>query len=160
MSAEGMRPDPLHEDALSAHLDGELDATARAEVEARLAESAEWRAILDELRETRGALRALPPVEAAPAFWQRVLGNDQILDQEIVDLAAARRAKHRRAPWKLAVAGAAAAVVIVVGVAAIPQRDKVNPAVASFTDAHATRSSLNDDVVSHLASVGIPGFGR
>lgn len=155
MSADGMRPDALHEDALSAYLDGELDATARAEVEARLAESAEWRAILDELRETSGALRALPPVEASPAFWHRVLG-----DETVVDLAAARSAKHRRAPWKLAVAGAAAAVVIVVGVAAIPQRDKVKPAVASFTDAHATRSSINEDVVSNLASVGIPGFGR
>ena len=155
MSTEGMRPETLHEDALSAYLDGELDATARAEVEARLAESDEWRAILDELRETRGALRALPPVDASPAFWQNVLGND-----EVVDLAAARRTKHRRAPWKLAIAGAAAAVVIVVGVAAIPQRDKVKPAVASFTDAHAARSSLNEDVVSNLASVGIPGFGR
>src|SRR5262245_36358547 len=155
MSADQMRPDALQEDALSAYLDGELDATARAEVEARLAESAEWRGILDELRETRGALRALPPVDASPVFWRRVLGNE-----EVVDLAAARRAKQRRAPWKLAVAGAAAAVVIIVGVAAIPQRDKVKPAVASFTDAHATRSSIDEDVVSNLASVGIPGFGR
>ena len=151
-----MSVEHLHEDALSAYLDDELDATARAEVETRLAESADWRAILDELRETRGALRALPPVDASPAFWQRVLGND-----DVIDLASARREQQRRrAPWKLAVASAAAAVVIVVGVAAIPQRDKVKPAVASFTDAHAARSSMNEDVVSNLASVGIPGFGR
>jgi anti-sigma factor RsiW len=156
-----MSVERLHEDALSAYLDDELDAPARAEVEARLAESAEWRAILDELHETRGALRSLPPVEASPAFWQRVLGNDRVSDQEIVDLAVARRQKQRRrAAWKLAVASAAAAVVIVVGVAAIPQRDKVKPAVASFTDAHAARSSLNEDTVSNLASVGIPGLGR
>jgi anti-sigma factor RsiW len=151
------RVEGLHEDALSAYLDGELDDAGRDEVAARLAESADWRAILGELRETRGALRALPQVDAAPEFWTNVLAGD-----DVVDLASARRAKERRRPaaWKLAVTGAAAAVVIVVGVAAIPQRDKVTPAVATFTDAHAARSSITDDVVSNLASVGIPGFAR
>jgi anti-sigma factor RsiW len=146
----------LHEDALSAYLDGELDPAARAEVEARLAESAEWRAILDELRETRGALRSLPQVDTSPEFWRTVLAGD-----DVIDLASARRAKGRpRAPWKVAVASAAAAVVIVVGVAAIPQQDKVKPEVSSFTDAHPARSSIDEDTVSNLASVGIPGFSR
>jgi len=146
----------LHEDALSAYLDGELDAAARAEVEGRLAESAEWRAILDEVRETRGALRALPQVDAATEFWARVLAGD-----DVVDLGATRRAKERRPRvWKVVAAGAAAAAVIVVGVIAVPERDKVAPAVASFTNAHAARSSVNADVVSNLASVGVPGLGR
>jgi anti-sigma factor RsiW len=146
----------LGEDALSAYLDGELDDATRAEVETRLAESDEWRAILEELRETRGALRSLPQVDAAPDFWTHVLAGD-----DVVDLAAARRTRERRSGrWKLAVAGAAAAAVIVVGVVAIPQRSKVTPAVATFSDAHAARSSLDDDVVSSLASIGVPGFTR
>ena len=156
MSDERLHPQTLEEDALSAYLDGELDDQARAEVEARLAESGEWRAILDELRETRGALRALPEVDATPEFWAQVLAGD-----DVVDLGRKRRAKEARSTvWKVAVAAAAAAAVIVVGVIAVPQRDKVTPAVASFTNAHAARSSVNDDVVSNLASVGVPGFGR
>jgi anti-sigma factor RsiW len=151
MSGEGM-----HEDALSAYLDGELDDAARAEVDARLAESEQWRAVLDELRETRTALRALPQVDAAPEFWTRMLAGD-----DVVDLPAARRAKERRSTrWKVAVAGVAAAAVIVVGVAAIPRTDKVAPSVATFTNAHAARSAIDSDVVSNLASIGVPGSGR
>jgi anti-sigma factor RsiW len=156
MSAGDVHDGALHEDALSAYVDGELDDATRADVEVRLAESDEWRAILEELRETRGALRSLPPVEAVPEFWTRVLAGD-----DVADLAAARRAKERRSGrWKVVVAGAAAAAVIVVGVVAIPQRSKVTPAVATFTNAHAARSSLDDDVVSSLASIGVPGFTR
>lgn len=145
----------LHEDALSAYLDGELDEVARADVEARLAESAEWRAILDELQETRGALRSLPQVDASPEFWARMMAGD-----DVIDLERARRTRAHRPVWKLAVAGAAAAVVVVVGVAAIPQPDKVKPSVATFTDAHAARSSVNEDIVSNIASIGVPGFTR
>jgi anti-sigma factor RsiW len=145
----------MNEDALSAYLDDELDAAARAEVEARLADSPEWRAILDELRETRGALRSLPVLDTSPEFWQRVMAGD-----DVVDLAAARRSRARRSVWKVAAVGVAAAAVIIVGVAAIPQQEKVTPSVATFTDAHAARSSVGDDVVSSLASVGVPGFGR
>jgi len=146
----------MHEDALSAYLDGELDDAARADVEARLETSPEWRAILEELRETRDALRALPAVDPPPELWSRILGGD-----DVVDLAAARRERRdRRSIWKMVAAAAAAAIVIVVGVAAVPQPDKVEPAVATYADAHAARSSLSNDAVSSLASVGIPGSTR
>jgi anti-sigma factor RsiW len=146
---------PLHEDALSAYLDDELDAEARAAVEARLAESAEWRAVLDELVETRDALRALPGVDGAPEFWARVLAGD-----DVVDLAAERRAR-RFVGWRAAIAGVAAAIVVVaVGVALVPERERVKPAVATFADQHAARASLDNDTLSQLASVGVPGFGR
>lgn len=142
----------MREDALSAYLDGELDDVERAEVEARLATSPEWRAILEELRETRDALRALPAVDPPPDLWSRILGDDQV-----VDLAAKRRERRERRPvWKLVAAAAAAVIVIVVGIAAVPRPDKVEPAVATFTKAHATRSSLSNDAVSSLAAVGIP----
>ncbi len=151
-----MSEQPMTEEWLSAYLDGELDDAERADVEIRLAESEEWRAVLDELRETRSALRALPSVDASPEFWQKVMAGD-----DVVDLRVARKTRERRSGrWKLAVTGAAAAAVIVVGVVAIPQPDKVTPQVSTFTDAHAARSSIDDDAVSSLASVGVPGFGR
>ena len=152
----------LPEDVLSAYLDDELDATTRAEVERRLADSADWRAILDEVRATRDALRALPQVEGPPEFWARVLADDQAIDQAIdpvVDLASERRRRRSVSRWAVATAGAAA--VIVIGVVAVPGPNKVRPAVAAFTDEHATRSSVGNDVISSLASVGVPTrFGR
>lgn len=146
--------EPLPEDALSAHLDDELDDATRALVDTRLGASAEWRDVLAELRETRDALRALPAVDGDPAFWARVLAGDTVVDL------ADERQKRRGVGWRVAVAGAAAAAVIVIAVVAVPGRERVKPAVAAFTDAHATRSSIGDDVISHLASVGVPGFDR
>ncbi len=140
----------LTEDLLSAYVDDELAAPERADVEARLASSAEWRAILDEVRSTRDALRALPRVDGSPEFWAQVMAGDQVVDL-------ARERRRRSVPrWAVAAAGAAAAAVIVVGVVAVPQEQKVRPAVATFTDEHAARSSVGNDVISSLASVGVP----
>jgi len=149
----------LSEDLLSAYLDDELDASERADVEARLAGSSEWRANLDEVRDTRDGLRGLPAVEGPPEFWARVMAGDAIegdTEQDrVVDLGAERR--RRRVPrWGLAVAGAAAAAVIVVGVVAVPQQNRVRPAVAALTDEHAARSSVGNDVISSLASIAVP----
>jgi anti-sigma factor RsiW len=146
---------PLEEDALSAYLDDELDAETRAAVEDRLGESAEWRAILDELRQTRTALRSLPAVDGAPAFWARVLEGDGT----VVDFT--RERVRRRRGWRIAVAGAAAALVLVVaGAALVPRRDRVKPAVATFADQHAARASFDSDTLSQLASVGVQGLKR
>jgi anti-sigma-K factor RskA len=151
----GDRRMPIEEDALSAYLDDELDAPTRAEVERRLAESAEWRAILDELRGTRSALRALPDVDGSPEFWSRVLAGGTVVDL------AAQRDRRRRRGWRVAVMGAAAAAVLIVaGAALVPKRDRVTPAVATFADQHAARASLASDTLNQLASVGVPGLKR
>ena len=154
----------LTEDLLSAYLDDELAASGRAEVEARLAASTEWQAILDEVRATRGALRGLPAVDGPPEFWARVMTGDPVEDDavpaaaasdRVIDLGAERR--RRRMPrWGVAAAGAAAAAVIVVGVVAVPQRDRVRPAVAVLSNEHAARSSVGNDVISSLASIAVP----
>jgi anti-sigma factor RsiW len=143
--------DELTEDLLSAYLDDELGPSTRAEVERHLEESADWRAILDEVRATRDALRALPAVEGSPEFWARMMAGDQV-----VDLATERRRRRSVPRWVVAAAGAAAAAVIVVGVVAVPQEHRVRPAVAAFSDEHAARSSVGNDVISSLASVGVP----
>lgn len=152
----------LTEDLLSAYLDDELAASERAEVEARLAASTEWQAILDEVRATRGALRGLPAVDGPPEFWARVMAGDPVPDatgraasDQVIDLGAERR--RRRMPrWAVAAAGTAAAAVIVVGVVAVPQRDRVRPAVAVLSNEHAARSSVGNDVISSLASIAVP----
>jgi anti-sigma factor RsiW len=151
----------LPEDLLSAYADDELDASTRAEVEARLAESPEWRAILTEIREVRDAVRALPAVEPNPEFWARVTAADGASDaasdtpsENVVDLGAERR--RRRVPrWAVAAAAAAVAAVFVLGVVVVPGQDRVRPGVAAFIDDHAARSSVGNDVISSLASVGV-----
>ncbi|HZP31409.1 MAG TPA: zf-HC2 domain-containing protein [Acidimicrobiia bacterium] len=158
----------LPEDALSAYLDGELTADARAEVEARLAGSAEWRSILDEVRAARAALRALPVVDPPAGFFERLLAEAEPVDAGVepagvgvadIEQARARRSP-RRARWVAALGGAAAAAVVA-AVLVAPRADRVRPSVASLTDAHAVRSSTGEDSVSSLAAVGkVTGFRK
>lgn len=56
------------EDLLSAHVDGELDPAASAEVEAHLAGCAACRRAQGDLREARSLLRSLPAEDAAPVI--------------------------------------------------------------------------------------------
>src|SRR5215472_16401646 len=65
----------LPEDALSAYIDGELNATERAAVEARLARDELWRHIFDDVVIARDTLRQLPEREPPTGFWLRVLTN-------------------------------------------------------------------------------------
>lgn len=61
------------EELLSAYLDGELTADERARVEELLAESAEYRQLLEELRALRNNLQALPRHTLPADFSQGVL---------------------------------------------------------------------------------------
>jgi len=147
----------MEEDLLSAYLDGELDASTRAAVDARLTESHEWRDILDEVRAARDAVRALPTHEAPAGFWERVLGTppDTATRDDaapVVVLEEQRPARRLRTRWAALAGVAAAAVVLAVSV--VPSRDETRPPVATFTNAHAARSSLSDDAVSQLAGIG------
>jgi anti-sigma factor RsiW len=172
----------LPEDALSAYLDGELTPDARAAVDARLEASPEWRAILAEVRTARDAVRALPVVEPPVGFVDRLLAGVVTADVPpppdatgvvsadvspppgetgVVDLerVRARRTQHR-SRWVAALGGAAAAAVVA-AVLITPNVNRVKPAVASLTNAHAVRSSAAEDSVSSLASVGkVTGFRR
>ena len=65
----------LSEDLLSAYVDGELDADTRAAVDARLAQSSDWRAVLEEIRGAKDAVRGLPAVDLPPDTWDRLLAR-------------------------------------------------------------------------------------
>src|SRR5262245_34980893 len=61
------------DELLSAYLDGELTAEERAHVEQQLADSAELRQLLDELRSLRSGLELLPRYKLEADFAERVL---------------------------------------------------------------------------------------
>jgi len=154
------------EDVLSAHLDGECTDAERVWVEEQLASSAELRATFAEVRAARDAVRALPLRDAPAEFWERLLAPDPHVEpvtaagaDDPVDLAGHRQ-RRRPTRW-LAAAGGAAAAAVVAAIVLMPQPESVTPPVATFTDAHAVRSSLQDDAVSSLVPLAVQaGFRR
>jgi anti-sigma factor RsiW len=163
VNREPLMPD---EDVLSAYLDGECTDAERAWVEEQLATSEDTRAVLAEVAAARDAVRALPLRDAPVEFWAGLLAADAEATLPAVptavapaDLAEARR-RRRPGRWLAAAAGAAAAAVIA-AVILVPQPQTVTPPVGAFTDAHAVRSSLQDDAVSSLAPLAVAaGFRR
>ena len=160
------QPERWNEDLLSAYVDGEVTDDERALVEAHLAESPSTRALLAEIEAARDAVRALPMRDAPPEFWARILdGTGLDADAVIADAPApvvsleSRRAS--RLPRWVAVAGGAAAAAVIAAVVLVPGPRQVDPPVASFTEAHAVRNSLDADAVSSLAPVALAaGFHR
>ncbi len=100
-----------------------LDAADRARVDAYLADDADARAEVDELRETAASLALMPAssLEAPPELWGRIAGA--IADEREQDVhtatrtradeLAARRARRKRAGWIRPVLAAAAVIVLV-----------------------------------------------
>lgn len=146
----------INEDLLSAFIDGELDAETRAAVEARLAESSEWRAVLAEVRVARDAVRALPVHEPRPRFIEDLIATGATAPP------VKRRGPRRRGPMRWAAAGAAAAAVAAgIAVFAVPGPTTTAPKVPALSDSHAAQASQLDDPVSQLAPVSaFKGFRR
>ena len=61
------------DERISSYLDGELSADEQARFEERLAESAELRQLVEELRALRGSLDLLPRYQLEPDFAERML---------------------------------------------------------------------------------------
>jgi anti-sigma factor RsiW len=153
----------LEPDVLSAYLDGELTDAERAEVDAQLASSADWRAELAEVRAARDALRGLPMREAPAGFWDavhaHVVADDETdADDVVVPITAARSQRRRRRAW---IAASAAAVAAVVAIVVVPHRSQVSPNVTAVVAQHGAQSSDSGDPVGMLAPVGpLAGFRR
>src|SRR5262249_10978457 len=162
------------EELLSAYADGEVTDEQRALVEARLEESPSLRAVLDEIEAARDAVRALPMRDAPPEFWARILAGTGLDADDLITTAAAdaddvapapvvwleARRGNRISRW-VAIAGGAAAAAVIAAVILVPSQKRVDPPVASFTDAHAVRNSLDSDAVSSLAPLALQaGFRR
>ena len=167
------RPEQWNEDLLSAYVDGEVNDEQRAMVEARLAESPSTRALLAEVEAARDAVRALPMRDAPPEFWARILDGTGLEPADLADPVVAdapapvvpvvplESRRTSRLPRWVAVAGGAAAAAMIAAVVLVPGPRHVDPPVASFTEAHAVRNSLDTDAVSSLAPVALAaGFRR
>jgi anti-sigma factor RsiW len=149
----------MDDSLLSAYLDSELDADAHVAVEARLAESPEWRAVLEEVRAVRDAVRALPLVDVPAGFYDELLGPDRRARD--LDAARRRRAARPKSLMRRLTSVAAAATFVVLGVTLVPRETAVQPPLTTFTNAHAERSSVGNDVVSNLAGASVtPGVGK
>ncbi|MEX1008446.1 MAG: zf-HC2 domain-containing protein [Acidimicrobiia bacterium] len=137
---------------LSGYLDDELTAEERIEVEAQLAESAELRAELDEVRTARDAVRALPQRDAPAGFWEAVVAEVEAGDVVSIE------SRRRRVPvgW---IAGAAAVAAAIIAVIVVPGRTSVRPNVTAVATQHGASSSKLGDSISSLAPVG-PLVGR
>ena len=160
----------LSEDLLSAYVDGELDAETRAAVDARLAQSSGWRAVLDEIRGAKDAVRGLPAVDLQASEWDRLLAR-VALDEPAPTAPPPPpayawprtwrdRFRDRPVRWTAAIAGGAAAAVVVAALV-LPGPRRVTPKVGAFSTEQQARASLSGDPVSSLAGVGmLHGMGR
>jgi negative regulator of sigma E activity len=150
-------------DVLSAYLDGECTEVERAEVEARLAESAEWRAELEEVRGARTMLRAVADRDAPAGFWDSVLATVAAADEEpdtgaapVVSLEEKRRKRGR---WIATAFAAAAAVGLAVVI--VPHRDNVSPDVTAVVAQHGAQTSDHGEPIGTITPVGpLGGFRR
>ena len=169
--------DFLATDMLSAYLDGELTDTERAEVEAQLAESSEWRAELDEVRGARTMLRAVAEQDAPEGFWDAVMAGVVTADDapveagieagvEAEDEATAAATvvsldEKRRGPGRWIATAFAAAAAVALAVIIVPQRDPVRPDVATAVVQHGAQGSDLGDPIGTITPVGpLAGFRR
>lgn len=119
-----MTMEPVGE-LLSAHLDGALDPSEVARVEAAVAADPELAAELRSLARTRALVRDLPPVDPPFGFLERLVRRP-----------APSVAAIGRGTRVASVGACAAAVVLVLGIAPAPEPDPVAPDVAALADRH------------------------
>ena len=101
--------DSLQEE-LTAYLDGELDADARAAVEKKLSDDESYRVRLQRMEDAWALLDALPRTEVDPSFTQSTVEMVALAAKEDVDSAQASRRRRAWLGWT-----AALAAVIVAG---------------------------------------------
>jgi len=147
----------VSEELLSAYLDGEVTTAERATVDDALERSAEARARLAELAETRDAVRGLADPELPAGF---LAGLEPVVTADPsspVTVAAPREraGPHRGLAW---LAGGVAAAALVAALV-IPATNRADPSVRSRIDTHVARASVSDDPVSELAPLAVAGGG-
>ena len=147
--------DAFDDDRLSAWIDGELDATARAEVEAARDADPAWERALAEVAETRALVRGMGPAEPPPGFIESLLDPGAAT---VTALDAVRTRRARRATSGVAALAAAAAIVIAV---VVPGVGRARPALATDIRVHQAGVAASGDPISGLAPLGTPmKFGR
>jgi anti-sigma factor RsiW len=173
-----IEPDDDDRSVLSAYLDDELDADERAQVDARVAGSPEWRAELDDVRAARDAVRGLAMRDLPAGFMDRVTAavassadiDDVATIPAAMDPAGAaqitppiqlgprrERTRRRAVGWMV---GAAAAVVIALAMFVLPGRGQVHPNVTAVATQHAASNADVGDPISGLVGLAPMRGGR
>jgi hypothetical protein len=114
--------------ALAAYLEGELDAGARARVEAHAASCAECHALLADLRSISIEAAGLPLLEPSRDLWDGIAAR---IEAPVIAMPAAgqRAAVHGRRRWIVPSMAAAALVVVTAGVTYVATRWSMQPPV-------------------------------
>jgi anti-sigma factor RsiW len=138
------------DDQLSALLDGELSGAEEVAARAHLAGCPACRSQLEEVGAARTWVRDLGPVDPPFGFYERMLLHQ--------GRPPAHMARRRLGMGFAALAGTAAAALVVVGVGS-PRDTPVTPRVEQLVEAHTT-AGVTSDPVTQLVSVGVPAtFG-
>jgi hypothetical protein len=128
------------DDALSALLDGQLDAAEVDEVQAHLVACAECTAELEAAREARTAVRSLPAVEPPAGFFDGLLERGLPEDEELPMPGRVLPLESRRMALGNAAAAVAAGLLLVVGFGG-NQAQSVAPQVSRNVERHAATIS-------------------
>lgn len=102
-------------DRLSEYLDGELSGDDTVALEARLAEDAELRALLQELREVKRIAASRPDFRAPDALWDGVRARIETA-AAATEQGEAQRGLRRRLMFTLPQLAAAAGIVLLLGI--------------------------------------------
>jgi hypothetical protein len=111
---------PLDDELLSAYLDGELSEAERVRVDQLLAERPDYRQVLEELKEIRGAVKSLPKYALDETFAARVLRRaerEMLLGGPLSGgkrRATSLRPRRRIILWRLAALAATLLVILAV----------------------------------------------
>jgi anti-sigma factor RsiW len=124
-----------NEIAINDYVDGALSAGERTDVERHLAQCAECRALVDDLREIRRATATLEQREPPVRAWRRI---ERAIQLEQEHRAAARATRSRMTDWRYL---AAAAVLVIATIVGLQFRRSNNPIPASATTSNAVAPS-------------------
>ncbi|HYD54204.1 MAG TPA: zf-HC2 domain-containing protein [Gemmatimonadaceae bacterium] len=140
-------------DALSAHLEGELDPASSARVEAHAARCAGCGALLADLRRIAADAAALPVLEPSRDLWDGIAAR---IEAPVVAISPdARLPRARRRERWFPAAAAAALVVVTAGVTYLVTRATLQPAAPTSVAAAPARPAAErqDDPTARIAAL-------
>ena len=144
--------------ALSAYLEGELDISSRAQVEAHAGRCADCASLLAELRAISAEAAMLPVLEPSRDLWDGIAAR---IEAPVVSIAtgASQLRARRRGRWLAPAAAAAALMLLTAGVTYVATKASLEqPQVAQAT-AQPSRDSVSpvtsDDPTTRMAEAVI-----
>ena len=144
---------PIHDERISAYLDGELRPAERSAFERELGRSPALQEALEEVASVRSSLRALPVVEPP----EGLLSSPSVRApaRPRLRVSGAQVSPTRR--WVLGGAGlaAAAAVLLVIGVFSGTGAGRIVPGLDGYLDQHASAAAGSSGPIEGFTMIGM-----